>query len=136
MGVGLLRTLGLPLGSADFCFDIRLGVGSVTDHPAQASSGFCKINTVCNTWPHRGRTLSRTQTSRGPMTEIQCLEPGQASPEVNQTREDQSHRTDLRAPLLCHGDTSHRPTPPTSQMPFCREAGREEGKPGEHHLEE
>lgn len=42
--VGLLRTLGLLLGPADFWFDIRLGVGSVRDNPAQAAAGLCKIN--------------------------------------------------------------------------------------------
>lgn len=95
----------------------------VTDHPAQASSGLCKINTVCNTWPHRGRTPSRTQASRGPTTEIQCLEPGQARPEVNQTREDQSHRTDLTA---CCSAMGTQATDPPHPHPRCHSAERQE----------
>lgn len=123
MTAGFLRTLGLPLGSADSWLDVGLGVGSLTDHPAQASSGLCKINTVCNTWPLKGQTLLQAQTSRAPKTEIQCLEPGQAGTEVNQAREDQSHHTDLRARPSAMGTQA---TDPPHPHPRCHSVERQE----------
>ena len=60
---------GSTAGPADSWFDVRLGVGSIPGHPAQAPSGLGKITTVRNTWPHKART-PWPQTSRAPHAHI------------------------------------------------------------------
>lgn len=52
---GASEAPGSTTGPADSWFDVRLGVGSITGHPAQAPSGLGKINIVSNTWPHKAR---------------------------------------------------------------------------------
>lgn len=122
MAAGLLRTLGVPLGSADCRFDVGLGVGSLTDHPAQASSGLCKINTVCNTWPHKGRTPAQTQTSRLPrLNAMLGARPGRGRGKPD--KGGWSHRTDLRAHPSAVGTQA---TDPPHPHPRCHSAERQE----------
>lgn len=59
--VGHLRTLG----PARSWFDVGLGVGSVTDHPAQTSSGLFKTNRLATTG-HTDADPSWAQTFRAP----------------------------------------------------------------------
>lgn len=90
-------------------------MGSITGHPAQASSGLCKINTVGNTWPHRARPLlaSDLRGSPGPhLTKFNAwghIRPGQRQTSGDQGESEPPGR--LEGPSLCYGATSRSPAP-------------------------